>query len=169
MKNLFFLILVGLLNSGLAIAQSEIGSAEISFLFVSKDVEGTISGFDSKSSINLDDLSKSKLKGSVAVETIKTGNFLRDWSLKKGKYFDEESHPTIGFESTEILEKDDKILVKGNLRIKETTKNISIEFTRNDCQFIGTTSLFTSDYNINIKSKREDNLVRVKFVLNLDE
>lgn len=169
MKNLFFLILVGLLNSGLVIAQSEISSAEISFLFVSKDVEGTISGFDSNSSINLEDLTKSKFKGSVAVETIKTGNFLRDWSLKKGKYFNEETHPTISFESTEILESDDKILVKGNLRIKETTRKITIEFRRNDRQFIGTTSLYSSDYNINIKSKREDNLVKVKFVLNIED
>ncbi len=169
MKNLFFLLLVGLLNSGLVLAQSEIGSAEISFLFVSKDVEGTISGFDSKSIINLEDLTKSKFKGSVAVETIKTGNFLRDWSLKKSKYFHEEAYPTISFESNEISVSDNNILVKGNLRIKETTKNITIEFKRNDRQFIGTTSLYSSDFNINIKGKREDNLVKVKFVLNLDD
>jgi len=144
-----------------------ISSAEISFTFVSKNVEGTISGFESSSAIHLDALEDSKFKGSVAVETIKTGNFLRDWSLKSGKYFDADTHPQLTFESTDVTKTNDGYSVKGELTIKGTSKAITIDFKRNDNQLIGTTTLFSSDFGIEIKNDREDNEVYVKFVLSL--
>jgi len=146
---------------------TDIKSAEITFTFISKDVDGSISGFESSSSIDFDALSDSKFKGSVAVETIKTGNFLRDWSLKGSKYFDADTHPKITFESTQINKSSDGLIVKGTLTIKGTSKPITINFNREDNELVGTTTLFSSDYGIEIKNDRADNEVKVKLVLRM--
>ncbi|MGI9547207.1 MAG: YceI family protein [Flavobacteriaceae bacterium] len=167
MKRLFLILIIALLNTGQLSAQATFESAEISFLFVSKDVDGTIGGFESDSEIHLDDLTNSRINGSVAVESLKTGIFLRDWSLKSGKYFDEDEFPRISFESTSVVERDNGFKVSGKLTIKGTSKNIAVDFVRNGNQMTGKITLYSSDYGINIKSKREDNLVEVELVLNL--
>jgi len=144
--------------------KTSIKSAQISFEFVSKNVKGTISGFESESSIDLGNLESSIFKGSVSSETLDTNSGLRNWSLKSGKYFDADDYPKISFESNVARLEGEKLVVKGNLTIKETSKQVTISFTRKENQLIGTTSLYSIDYGIKIKKKREDNLVKVKMV-----
>ena len=164
---LFFLICSA---SSLSIqAQTDIKSAEISFVFISKDVDGTIEGFKTESSIDLNKIEASSFKGSVAVESIKTGNFLRDWSLMKSKYFNEEDHPRILFESTTIAKTNNGFLVDGLITIKGQKKPFSINFKRKGNQLTGKASLYSSDFGINIKSKREDNLVQINFLFELKD
>lgn len=166
LKLLFFLLCLSplmILGQG-----TSIKSAEITFNFVNKDVDGHISGFDSSSSIDFENPENSKFKGSVAVKTIKTGIFLRDWSLKGGKYFDEDEHPKIYFESTDVSKTSDGFSVKGKLTIKSVEKAITMDFKLTGNQLIGTATLFSSDFGINIKKEREDNKVLVKLVLGLE-
>jgi len=146
---------------------SKISSAEVSFTFVNNDVEGTLSGFESSSTLDLDQIENSKLKGSVKVETISTGNSIRNWSLRRSKYFDADVYPSISFESTSVKQDGDAIEVKGNLTIRDITKSISFRFEKKDKQLVGKTSLYSSDYGIRIKSEREKNKVLVKLVLQL--
>ncbi|WP_136468648.1 YceI family protein [Flagellimonas onchidii] len=94
-------------------------------------------------------------------------NGLRNWSLRNGKYFDVDDFPKILFNSNEVKLENGKFIVKGDLTIKETTKEIVIVFAKNQNQLIGTTSLYSIDYGIKIKKKREDNLVQVKMVFDL--
>ncbi|MFC4096721.1 YceI family protein [Euzebyella saccharophila] len=142
-------------------------SAEITFHFTSKDVKGSIGGFNSSSIIDLGNLTESKFSGSVQVETLKTGNFIRDWSLKGGKYFDADAYPSILFKSTKISgNMVDTFQVTGNLTLKGKTKPITFTFTRKDNRLIGLASLFTSDFGIQIKDEREENEVDVTIVLN---
>jgi len=165
-KVLFFFLCVSplaLLGQG-----TSIKSGAITFNFVNKDVDGRISGFASSSTIDFENPENSKFKGSVNVKTIKTGVFLRDWSLKGGKYFDEDQFPKISFESNEVSASSDGFLVKGMLTIKKTKKPISIDFKKDGNQLIGTTTLFSSDYGINIKKEREDNKVIVQLVFDLN-
>ncbi len=168
MKNIALLLFIFLCDNIYAQHKVDIVSAEISFTFMSNGVKGILSGFNSSSTLDLENLEASKFKGSVAVETIKTGNFLRDWSLKGGKYFDADDYPKITFESLSVDKTDNGLTVKGQLTIKETSKQITIGFTQIKNKLIGTTTLFSSDYNINIKKKREDNKVVVSIVLSLD-
>jgi polyisoprenoid-binding protein YceI len=165
-KWIVFLVLA-LLQPTLVLAQNGISAAEITFTFVSKDVDGSISGFSSSSAIALDNVSTSKFKGSVAVETLKTGNFLRDWSLKGKKYFNADAYPEISFESTSIETTDTGFKVTGDLTLKGKSKPITIDFTQKPDQVIGTTTLFSSDFGINIKKEREDNEVMVNILLTL--
>ena len=138
-----------------------LSSAKVSFTFDAKDVKGTLSGFKSSSVINTSNLPSSKLKGSVAVETIKTGNAIRDWSLKRSKYFNATNFPEILFESTTVSIIDSGFLVKGTITIKGIKKAIHINFKKEDKRFIGTATLYSSDFDIQIKKKREENKVGI--------
>lgn len=146
-----------------------IEKAEIRFDFVSKDVQGSIGEFSAEIEYAPDQIEQSVFKGSVAVETINTGNFLRDWSLKKSKYFNEGTYPRILFESKEVNKISDGFEVQGNLTIKGITKKVTIHFKQGNTQLLGTFSLYSSDYDIDIKSKREDNLVNVEIDLSIQQ
>ena len=167
MKSIFILFLVLLSGSLAAQTGTQIGSAEITFVYLANDVDGSIAGFSSSSTIDLDNPTNSKFKGAVATKTLKSGNFLRDWSLKGRKYFDTDTYPRSTFESTSITETSDGFSVAGNLTIKKTTKPVTIDFKLDGKKLTGTTTLFSSDYGINVKKKKEDNKVSVKmaFVL----
>lgn len=146
----------------------QVSSAEINFVFVGYDVEGSIKGFSSSSSIDLDNLENSQLKGAVTVETIDTGNSIRNWSLKRGKYFDAETHPKITFESNTIKVNGDDITIIGPLTIKGITKEVTFKFIKTEKQLAGKTTLYSSDYGIQIKTEREENKVTVGIVLHLE-
>lgn len=148
-------------------AQTTITKAEISYEFVSKDVKGTIEGFESTSSIDFDNPENSIFKGAVAVETLDTNNGIRNWSLKSRKYFNSSDHPKISFESTAVIENENDISVKGNLTLKGITKPITIIFSKKGNQLRGLFEVYSSDFGINIKKKREDNLVKVTLLFNL--
>ncbi|PWL38848.1 hypothetical protein DKG77_11450 [Flagellimonas aquimarina] len=149
--------------------KSNIKSAQISFEFVSKNVEGTISGFESESSIDVGNLKNSIFKGSVSSETLDTNSGLRNWSLKSRKYFNADDYPKISFSSNEVKLEGEKLVVNGVLKIKETSKPITITFVQKNNQLIGTTSLYSIDYGIKIKKKREDNLVNIKMVFDVED
>lgn len=166
-KGILFLVLM-LFQTTLVLAQKGISNGEITFTFVSKDVDGSISGFSSSSSIDPENLSASKFQGSVSVETLKTGNFLRDWSLKGKKYFNADAYPEIRFESTSTEPTVTGFRVKGLLTLKGNRKPLILEFTQRGNRLMGTTTLFSSDFGINIKKERQDNEVVVNFLLTLE-
>lgn len=168
MKFITLFLIGGLLTANSVFGQQGLSAAEIEFEFVSKGVDGTLKGFQSESSINSEDLTTSVFKGSVAVSTIRTGIFLRDWSLKGKKYFNEDAYPRIYFESTQISKKGDDYHVDGLLTLKGTQKPLSIVFSQKGSQLIGTTSLNTTDFGITvIKKNKADNLVNVRMVFDL--
>ena len=142
----------------------QIETASITFEFVSKNVKGTIGGFKSTSTLNFEQPENMALVGSVAIETLDTNNFLRNWSLKSGKYFDKKAYPRIYFESTVIRQNGNVFEVDGLLTIKGIERPITITFRRDGKTLKGTASIYTADFGINIKRLREDNLVDVAFL-----
>ncbi|WP_430966876.1 YceI family protein [Spongiimicrobium sp. 2-473A-2-J] len=162
-----FLLLLSTLASLSPSVPKSVTEAQVSFVFLSKDVDGSISGFESSSDIDLQNLEHSKFSGSVAVETLKTGIFLRDWHLKGGKYFDKKKHPRIHFVSEQVYAEGEDITVKGLLTIKGITKPLDFQFQAKGNRLIGTANLYTSDFGIHIKKKREENKVAIKIVLSL--
>ncbi|QLG46951.1 YceI family protein [Costertonia aggregata] len=146
-------------------------SVEITFRFESKDVNGSISGFDSSSTIDFEDLDNSSFKGSVMAKTIETGNSIRDWSLKRSKYFNADDYPRLYFESSSVYRSEGSAsyTVKGNLTLKGIVKPITWKFVKDGNTLVGTTTLFSSDFGINIKKKRADNKVKVKLTARLKQ
>ncbi|MBU2946612.1 YceI family protein [Zobellia uliginosa] len=147
--------------------ESTITSAEITFNFESKDVNGSIAGFNSESKINLNNITQSKFKGSVSAETLKTGNFLRDWHLKGNKYFNVDKYPKIAFESTQVVEGKDGFTVIGTLTLKGVSKTMSIDFMKKESTLVGAATLFSSDFGITIKDEKADNEVSITMTLKL--
>lgn len=145
----------------------QVSSAEITFVFLNNDVDGTIAGFSSSSTIDMNNLTNAVLKGSVDVATIDTDNSIRNWSLKREKYFDADTYPKITFESSSVQVDGNNITVVGQLTIKDITKKLTFKFTEKENQLVGTASLYSSDFGISIKSEREKNKVAMKIVLNL--
>lgn len=154
---------------GLRAQGVQIKSAEVSFTFVKKDVTGSIAGFSSTSKLDWNDLEGSVIAGQVETETLKTGNFIRDWSLKSSKYFDADSFPLIRFKSDRIVTDKDNFLVFGTLTLKGISKPIEFIFSRAENSLTGTTTLYTSDFDITIfKDNRESNKVIVTLNLELE-
>ena len=168
-KTVSILILTLLLQTTLAgQASITISSAKITFVYLSNNTEGSISGFSSSSILDTETPSNSVFKGEVATKTLETGNFLRNWSIRGSKYFDVETFPEISFASTSVIAIDDGYSVEGDLTIKDVTQSITIKFSKKEKILTGTTSLFSSDFGINVKKKREDNKVSVKMVFTLE-
>ncbi|MEM6894808.1 MAG: YceI family protein [Bacteroidota bacterium] len=162
---LLLLLLVG--NGLIAQKGYTVKSGEISFEFVDKGVKGTIGNLASTSNIDFDNPETSVFSGSVETETLDTNNGIRNWSLKNRKYFDADNHPKITFESNTVKAGATNWKVTGPLTIKGISKNITITFAKKGNQLIGTTELYCYDFDIKIKKKREDNLVKVKMVFEL--
>ena len=169
MKTIKTTCILILFTTGMLFSQSNktITNAEITYVYTSSKVKGSIKGFSSSSVIDWNDLTKSKFKGSVKTETLKTGNVFRDWSIKGKKYFNKEKYPLITFESTAITQKNDSYDISGNLKLKGITKEITINFKKDGKTLIGTTTLYSSDFNIQVKKKRLDNEVVVTFTFQL--
>ncbi|MGB5226743.1 MAG: YceI family protein [Eudoraea sp.] len=161
-----FLILF-LLATNVLSAQQTISVARIEFVFVSKDVDGTIEGFESSSKIIPEELTSSVFDGSVAVNTIKTGNFLRDWHLKSSKYFDEEAYPLITFKSMEVTTNKNGLEVIGTITIKGISKSLIWKFEQDGNTLRGSATLYSSDFNINIKKGRQENKVEINIIFEL--
>lgn len=167
----FIIIFLLIVTIGQLHSQNEgvLTDPQISFTFVSKNVEGTIAGFSSSSKIDRSNLSNSKFKGSVETKTLDTGNFLRNWSLRGSKYFDVDTYPTISFESESISENDEGITVEGQLTMKGVRKPINMLFKEIDGRLIGTTALFSSDFGIEVLKKgREAHKVTVELSFLVD-
>ncbi|MDB4292866.1 YceI family protein [Maribacter sp.] len=148
-------------------ATTTISSAEITFVYLSNDTDGSISGFSSSSTIDTENPSNSVFQGEVETKTIETGNFLRNWSLRGSKYFDADTFPKIKFASTSVAVTESGYEVKGKLTMKGVTKPITITFARNGKKLAGSTTLYSSDFGINVKKKKEDNKVAVTMVFTL--
>lgn len=147
--------------------QSSIATASITFEFPSKNVKGSIEGFESESQIDWDVPSNSIFKGSVQVATLDTNNGLRNWSLRGSRYFNAKTYPKIHFVSRKIRKTGNVWSVVGDLTLKGTTKTFTIDFEEDNGKLIGNARLYSSDFGINIKKNREDNLVKVKFEFEL--
>ena len=163
----FFVILIfALLQiAHLPAQQFDIVSAKITFEFPSKNVKGSISGFESESVIDWNNPSSSVFKGSVKVATLNTNNGIRNWSLRSSRYFNAKNYPKITFSSNDVLVTDEIWTVTGDLTIKGITKPFTIKFRRENGRLIGSGTLYSTDFDIKIKKEREDNRVNVQFVL----
>ncbi|NAS13644.1 YceI family protein [Poritiphilus flavus] len=168
MKLNFLLLLALLVLQPTVFGQKKLVARDISFEFLAKGVDGTLDGFTSDSKVYADDLPGSVFKGSVKVTTLKTGNFLRDWSLKGRKYFDEDNFPEISFKSNQITVSGNDYKVNGTLTMKGISKPLTIAFRKQGDLLTGTATLNTVDFGITVlKKKKEDNKVRLKLVFQL--
>lgn len=139
-------------------------NSKITFDFISENTSGTIGGLEYKISFNPDDPDNAYFKGSALVTTLDTDNFLRDGHLMWGKFFYKSKYPKIEFSSTQVVHfGDNNYKVIGNLTIKGTTKEVIINFMLDTDKLQGKTTIYTSDFGVNIHDEREENALNIVF------
>ncbi len=110
--------------------------ADISFTIKNAgiNVKGHFDQISISQKFDPEDLVNSMFEVSIPSITIDTGIKGRDRHLRKAKYFDVENHPNITFKSTIVEKAQTGFLLKGELKIKETTKSIEIPFSIEDSE-----------------------------------
>jgi len=89
-------------------------------------VRGKFEGFEG-TIVTSDDITASSVNVTVDLNTINTGTADRDNHLRSADFFEVESHPTMTFVSTGIVQKGDTdFVVTGDLTIKGVSKPVEL-------------------------------------------
>lgn len=118
--------------------------------FTSNKFDGTFKGLKSDLLFDANNLGSSKFKATIDVNTINTGNGMRNGHAKKG--LDAQNFQTVKFESTSIVKTENGYEAIGNLTIKDVTKQVNIPFSFNKTDdggvFVGSFSIKPAEYNV---------------------
>lgn len=88
-------------------------------------VRGHFDSFQGTLNLDLENPENSYVEGTVDVNSVDTGNEMRDNHLRSADFFDVENHPTMTFRSTRIVSKgDNEYKVYGDLTIRGTTREV---------------------------------------------
>jgi polyisoprenoid-binding protein YceI len=78
--------------------------------------------------VSAEDITDSRVDVTVDLNSINTGTVDRDNHLRSSDFFEVETHPTMTFTSTGVLEKaEGQLVVTGDLTIKGVTKPIELD------------------------------------------
>ena len=141
--------------------------ANVSFVFLDGDVEGSISGFVFNGRINTDDLTQSEIKGSVETKSLDTNNWLRSRHLRSKKYFAVKDHPRLQFVGESIERGVYGYTLNGQLTIKGVTKAVSLDLRQEVDKLTVSGMINTQDYDITIYDEVDRNRVKFSVVLPL--
>jgi polyisoprenoid-binding protein YceI len=94
------------------------------------NVQGEFTKISGTVAIDDSDITKSTVNVTIDVGSVDTRVTRRDDDLKSPNFFDVAKYPSITFQSTKITKAGDgKLLVTGNLTIKDVTKEVTLEVT----------------------------------------
>lgn len=121
--------------------------------FTTKKFKGNFKGLKSELIFDENNLASSKLSATIDVNTINTGNGMRNGHAKQG--LDAKTFQTVKFVSTSIIKTTNGYEAIGNLTIKDVTKPLTIPFTfktnAEGAVFTGNFSVKPSEYNVTKK------------------
>lgn len=135
---------------------------KISFLADMQKTRGTISGLKAHIHFNADNLSQSKISGSVDVKTLDTGIPKRDEHLKSSDYFDAATYPTMTFKSGTFKQENGKYTMTGLMKIRDIERQETIEFTYENKVFKGETTIQAALYKIGNYADKAPDKTNVK-------
>ena len=111
-------------------AHSKVGFT-VTHLMLS-EVDGNFKKFDASITSEKEDFSDAVFEFTADVNSVETGNDMRNGHLQKDDMFNAEKFPTISFKSTSISKVDaKKFKLNGNLTMKGVTKPASFDLTLN--------------------------------------
>ena len=140
MKKYFLIVIASLLASAASLADSGnwvLDPAHSSIEFsvkhmVISEVTGTFKDFNVSLRSTKDDFSDAAISATIAVKSVDTQNEMRDGHLKTDDFFNAEKFPAIKFQSTSVEKSGDgHYTIKGNLTIRDSTKEVTIDAVLN--------------------------------------
>ena len=90
---------------------------------------------------------------------------MRDSHLQQAYMFNAEKFPTMDFTSTSISKTDKGFKMIGKMTIKGTEKEVVVNFTYSKKTFVGRKIIFSNDFDVFSRKKREDSKVLVKITI----
>ncbi len=159
-----FLISLSAFSQSLQIKSDDV---QIEFLTVAQKTSGTIGNLEATINFSPTNLKESNIAGSVDVNTLTTGNKMRNNHLKSDDFFDAENFPTITFVSSSINKEKDGYVMTGLLTIEDVTHAESIFFTFSDKTFVGVMTISMANYDLGMfsKKKRDKSNVTIRFTI----
>lgn len=104
---------------------------KVKHLVISK-VTGAFGEFTAELDLDVQDMTKSSVKATIAVASIDTGNKDRDDHLRGADFFDVEQHPEMSFVSTGVTAREDGGYdLAGELTLHGVTKPVVLDLTFN--------------------------------------
>ncbi len=118
------------------------------------NVIGTFDDFEGTLKFDPENLEESSVAFSIKVASVNTKNERRDGHLQSADFFNAEEYPEMTFQSTGFTAVDDHFLVKGNMTLRDVTKEVEIPVKflgqmahpRREGAFIGG---FSTEFTIN--------------------
>jgi len=96
------------------------------------EVEGNFKNFDVKLNVPNEDFSGAEIEFTADVNSIDTGNEMRDNHLKNQDFFHAEKNPKVTFKSKSFVKvADKKYALNGDLTFNGVTKNIDLDVKGN--------------------------------------
>lgn len=136
-------------------AHSKIGFS-ITHMLVS-EVEGSFKNFDIKLNAPSEDFTGAEIEVTADVNSIDTGNEMRDAHLKKDDFFHAEKYPNWSFKSKSFVKvTDKKYVLNGDLTFNGVTKNINLDVKGNVVQHPMKPTTTLAGFKITGEVKRAD-------------
>ncbi len=117
--------------------------------FDSKDPSGVFTGLKGIIQFDEKDLAASKFDCTVDIESINTGNGMKNTHAKSDKWLDAAKYPVIRFTSKSINKTPAGFEAQGTLDFHGVQKEITLPFTFVNNIFAGTFEVNRMDYGIN--------------------
>ncbi len=136
--------------------------------FSGNSVEGNFESFKGDIIFDENELESSNFSLVIEVESIATGNWLKNSHAKNEKWFDADKYPKITFKSDQFLKTANGYAVKGILTMHGVEKEVTIPFTFSNQIFKGSFSVNRIDYKIGNKegmSKKVSNEIKIDFLI----
>ncbi len=96
------------------------------------EIEGSFKNFDIKFNVTNDDFTGADVEVTADVNSIDTGNAMRDEHLKKEDFFHTDKNPNFSFKSKSFVKvADKKYVLNGDLTFNGVSKNINLDVKGN--------------------------------------
>jgi polyisoprenoid-binding protein YceI len=147
MTRLLFLLLVGLLHRSSLVPRTEVEPpVRFRIKHAGITVNGSLADLQTNLLFDPERLEASKLEGSVAVGSVRTGIGLRDGHLQKKGFFDAAQYPRIRMVSKRLRkEAGNGYLGTFDLTIRDATREVAVPFT---CIIKGNKGHFTTHFTL---------------------
>ena len=132
--------------------------------FTGKDAKGQFEKLSGDIVFDEKNLDASKFSVSVDVNSISTGNGMKNKHARSEKWFDAKQFPTIKFTSSRFSKTAGGYSVEGTLDLHGVKKVVSIPFTFSGNTFIGSFSVNRIDYGVGSMegmSKKVSNEIKI--------
>lgn len=116
--------------------------------FSGTEVEGIFKTLEGDVTFNQNDLSESSFSFTIDVNSINTGNGMKNKHAVSDKWFDAEKYPNITFKSSKIFKDGDQLKVKGIMDIHGVSKEMTIPFSFSNNEIKANFSVQRLDFKV---------------------